>query len=63
VATTVTPTTKSQTESGGFAEMTDKQVQKFCKVSSQHVSLAKQMGEDIEKTCAVLKPVNKSLRQ
>ena len=46
-----------------FADLNEKYTQKLCKVSSQHVQLTKQMGEDIEKTCSVLKPVNKALRQ
>jgi len=47
----------------GLADLSDKHTQKLCKESSLHVQLARQMGEDIEKTCAMLKPVNKSLRQ
>lgn len=55
--------TKESTVVAGFGDLNEKYTQKLCKVSSQHVQLSKQMGEDIEKTCSVLKPVNKSLRQ
>jgi len=46
-----------------LSEMSDKYIQKLCKLTQLQLELCKQTCDDLDKSCQVLKPVNKSLRQ